>query len=115
MSATELPGLKGGELLAIFRSGDQQFPDEFDWQIGIVQCSLADLGPEFELTCNGAAFAFRGGFRLFVQFVINADRHAHVLLRFATLVVNGSNCLLYTSDAADDLLCVDLGGRRIIK
>src|SRR5680860_1684296 len=26
-----------------------------------------------------------------------------------------SICLLYTSDAADDLLCVDLGGRRIIK
>ena len=24
-------------------------------------------------------------------------------------------CLLYTSDAADDLLCVDLGGRRLIK
>src|SRR5450756_267627 len=29
-----------------------------------------------------------------------------------TLMVD---CLLYTSDAADDLLCVDLGGRRIIK
>src|SRR5450756_3050140 len=27
----------------------------------------------------------------------------------------GHTCLLYTSDAADDLLCVDLGGRRIIK
>src|SRR5659263_593534 len=28
--------------------------------------------------------------------------------------VSGScRCLLYTSDAADDLLCVDLGGRRI--
>src|SRR5450756_1726883 len=26
-----------------------------------------------------------------------------------------SSCLLYTSDAADALLCVDLGGRRIIK
>ena len=26
-----------------------------------------------------------------------------------------TSCLLYTSDAADDLLCVDLGGRRIIK
>src|SRR5680860_1303176 len=26
-----------------------------------------------------------------------------------------ASCLLYTSDAADDLLCVDLGGRRIIK
>ena len=24
-------------------------------------------------------------------------------------------CLLYTSDAADDLLCVDLGGRPLIK
>ena len=28
---------------------------------------------------------------------------------------NRDSCLLYTSDAADDLLCVDLGGRRIIK
>ena len=27
----------------------------------------------------------------------------------------GTFCLLYTSDAADDLLCVDLGGRRILK
>ena len=26
-----------------------------------------------------------------------------------------STCLLYTSDAADDMQCVDLGGRRIIK
>ena len=26
-----------------------------------------------------------------------------------------STCLLYTSDAADDLLCVALGGRRLIK
>ena len=30
-------------------------------------------------------------------------------------VIEGHACLLYTSDAADDLLCVDLGGRRIIK
>ena len=29
--------------------------------------------------------------------------------------VSHNGCLLYTSDAADDLLCVDLGGRRIIK
>ena len=27
----------------------------------------------------------------------------------------GISCLLYTSDAADDQRCVDLGGRRIIK
>src|SRR5450756_2858144 len=31
------------------------------------------------------------------------------------ILVNAHPCLLYTSDAADDLLCVDLGGRRIIK
>ena len=29
--------------------------------------------------------------------------------------MRGFNCLLYTSDAADDSLRVDLGGRRIIK
>src|SRR5665213_4525303 len=31
------------------------------------------------------------------------------------LSLDDNTCLLYTSDAADDLLCVDLGGRRIIK
>ena len=32
------------------------------------------------------------------------------------MALDGSHvCLLYTSDAADDLLCVALGGRRIIK
>ena len=31
------------------------------------------------------------------------------------VVMFSRTCLLYTSDAADDLLCVDLGGRRIIK
>ena len=29
--------------------------------------------------------------------------------------VAARGCLLYTSDAADDMQCVDLGGRRIIK
>ena len=32
-----------------------------------------------------------------------------------TLVTDSITCLLYISDAADDLLCVDLGGPRIIK
>ena len=34
---------------------------------------------------------------------------------FRSNLHRGGSCLLYTSDAADDLLCVDLGGRRIIK
>src|SRR5680860_1211738 len=29
----------------------------------------------------------------------------------AGYLIGGMACLLYTSDAADDLLCVDLGGR----
>ena len=33
----------------------------------------------------------------------------------AKVTLRGENCLLYTSDAADDSLRVDLGGRRIIK
>ena len=37
----------------------------------------------------------------------------HVLQSSGLHLLRG--CLLYTSDAADDLLCVDLGGRRIIK
>ena len=39
------------------------------------------------------------------------------VLRFAMLILLALTivCLLYTSDAADDLLCVDLGGRRLIK
>eukprot|EP01016_Furgasonia_blochmanni_P004057 TRINITY_DN1157_c0_g1_i1.p1 TRINITY_DN1157_c0_g1~~TRINITY_DN1157_c0_g1_i1.p1 ORF type:complete len:147 (-),score=27.90 TRINITY_DN1157_c0_g1_i1:19-459(-) len=35
--------------------------------------------------------------------------------RLYELRARAYTCLLYTSDAADDLLCVDLGGRRIIK
>src|SRR5450756_3220346 len=34
--------------------------------------------------------------------------------RLRALLRGNNICLLYTSDAADDLLCVDLGGCRII-
>src|SRR5678809_872552 len=42
---------------------------------------------------------------------------SHVILRlFETFFMeNLMNCLLYTSDAADERSSVDLGGRRIIK
>ena len=39
-----------------------------------------------------------------------AGHFAHALISEDVLL-----CLLYTSDAADDLLCVDLGGRRVLK
>src|SRR5450756_2136096 len=40
---------------------------------------------------------------------------AQTTLTIEQVEVPPLSCLLYTSDAADDLLCVDLGGRRIIK
>ena len=43
----------------------------------------------------------------------NSSRGAIVSL--LTFGIAGYSCLLYTSDAADALLCVDLGGRRLIK
>ena len=43
------------------------------------------------------------------------ERKTRESLVAKTLIVLPGLCLLYTSDAADDLLCVDLGGRRIIK
>eukprot|EP01017_Pseudomicrothorax_dubius_P005697 TRINITY_DN11495_c0_g1_i3.p2 TRINITY_DN11495_c0_g1~~TRINITY_DN11495_c0_g1_i3.p2 ORF type:complete len:160 (-),score=33.16 TRINITY_DN11495_c0_g1_i3:6-485(-) len=39
---------------------------------------------------------------------------AALIEQAAKLSTECTSCLLYTSDAADDLLCVDLGGRRII-
>ena len=42
-------------------------------------------------------------------------RQVSRLPRWRRTVVDSDSCLLYTSDAADDLLCVDLGGRRILK
>ena len=40
---------------------------------------------------------------------------AEVRLDFSQADRKGRNCLLYTSDAADERSSVDLGGRRIIK
>ena len=43
--------------------------------------------------------------------------HAMVVIQGFLVLMNAflCFCLLYTSDAADDMQCVDLGGRRIIK
>ena len=43
------------------------------------------------------------------------DGQVKISGKIAPFLELGVGCLLYTSDAADDLRCVDLGGRRIIK
>ena len=45
----------------------------------------------------------------------NHDTQANYFAHWCNLMGDPTVCLLYTSDAADDLLCVDLGGRRIIQ
>ena len=45
-------------------------------------------------------------------FIWNGNEDHYLLVKE---LCNRYHCLLYTSDAADDLLCVDLGGRRIIQ
>ena len=39
----------------------------------------------------------------------------HQIIKKKISRISLKDCLLYTSDAADDMQCVDLGGRRIIK
>src|SRR5680860_1243526 len=51
--------------------------------------------------------------QLIYQITLLLERNYDLLL--SVLYQVDITCLLYTSDAADDLLCVDLGGRRIIK
>ena len=46
---------------------------------------------------------------------IGTLKAAEFLVKNGFTVLPYINCLLYTSDAADDMQCVDLGGRRIIK
>src|SRR5428012_15473 len=51
----------------------------------------------------------------FFEFFTVPIRNAHTRAAYYRAIQQFLACLLYTSDAADDLLCVDLGGRRIIK
>eukprot|EP00831_Metopus_contortus_P063095 TRINITY_DN55440_c0_g1_i1.p1 TRINITY_DN55440_c0_g1~~TRINITY_DN55440_c0_g1_i1.p1 ORF type:complete len:178 (-),score=16.47 TRINITY_DN55440_c0_g1_i1:36-527(-) len=53
------------------------------------------------------------GYKIFADKRIKLGEHLRKLpMGYFT---EGNICLLYTSDAADDTPCVDLGGRRIIK
>ena len=83
----------------------RHFGDPTAWQMGRISLNprrhIDPVGtiliPAAILLCSGGTFLF--GYA------------KPVPVDFSRL----RNCLLYTSDAADDLLCVDLGGRRTLK
>ena len=58
---------------------------------------------------------------LFILFIVGimlmseGGHLAHMEFFGSEITPMSKGCLLYTSDAADDMQCVDLGGRRIIK
>ena len=78
-----------------------------------VMCFMKDFEPKkkkvFHLNPNYILALFRSIFKLGF---IGEERNYYWKLFFWTLF---RNCLLYTSDAADERSSVDLGGRRIIK
>src|SRR5450756_3024631 len=75
------------------------------------------LGPhgvnimDFVRQYNAATEAQRGNI-IPVEISIFEDRSFTFITKTPPAPELIKNCLLYTSDAADDLLCVDLGGRR---
>src|SRR5678809_554460 len=78
--------------------------------------ALAHRGPDAEGHWVNSTTAL-GNRRLAIIDLSNAaNQPMHYLQRY-TIIHNGEiyNCLLYTSDAADERSSVDLGGRRIIK
>ena len=66
----------------------------------------------------GSEMCIRDSFLQHALFVAHDDARRTQLdqpLQAVVTIDDAAICLLYTSDAADDLLCVDLGGRRLIK
>ena len=78
-------------------------------------CLLIGTMAGYSLT----GFNFRFATPLFFLIVVVTFLPYHIILIPITQLLKSlallNSCLLYTSDAADDLLCVDLGVRRILK
>src|SRR5665811_1314052 len=77
--------------------------DKVDLQIKNVHYTeVWESGMKWEITADTARYLKKENLALFEKVSVR-------------LVMKDGGCLLYTSDAADDLTRVDLGGRRILK
>src|SRR5450756_3236321 len=65
-----------------------------------------------KFSADPTGLEFNGRLYLYCSNDTDNDTNGGYTMHSITCI--SSDCLLYTSDAADDLLCVDLGGRRII-
>ena len=79
-------------------------------QLGAIESDLARVDPEHKETAIEQMANLKGQL---LDVLCDALSSGDGPIRRAAAY--GLSCLLYTSDAADDLLCVDLGGRRFIK
>src|SRR5450756_664283 len=98
---------KGGDRkIAVYDLGGGTF------DVSLIEIAAVDGERQFEvLSTNGDTFLGGEDFdQRIIDFII-----AEFKKEQGVDLTKDVLCLLYTSDAADDLLCVDLGGRRIIK
>src|SRR5678816_758344 len=70
--------------------------------------TLDQVEPRTPISAFGTTLTVPGSYYLAANLVSGASTNDGILVR-------ANNCLLYTSDAADERSSVDLGGRRIIK
>src|SRR5450756_226461 len=93
---------------------ENDFRDVFSFNPPITGChhlmGAREVGPQLQAPQATVCPAFR---HLLVDYSATGGHPLHFASADSPLIPHA--CLLYTSDAADDLLCVDLGGRRIIK
>eukprot|EP00657_Telonema_sp_P-1_P002785 TRINITY_DN1647_c0_g1_i12.p1 TRINITY_DN1647_c0_g1~~TRINITY_DN1647_c0_g1_i12.p1 ORF type:complete len:382 (-),score=174.12 TRINITY_DN1647_c0_g1_i12:129-1274(-) len=89
----------------------------------IIPCNQTASLPDLDIMIGGKAYPLTA-----TEYVLNVSGQCLLGMTGMDLTREGLSlilgdvfirkyytCLLYTSDAADDLLCVDLGGRRFIK
>src|SRR5665648_1261288 len=93
---------------------DSYHIDKHDFKVPFV-CGCRNLGEALRRIGEGAAMIRTKG-EPGTGNVVEAVRHMRtVMSEIRVLTLMPKDCLLYTSDAADEEDSVDLGGRRIIK
>src|SRR5450756_1956639 len=120
--------LDAGELTVVDRRGvdgmaverQPRHPELLLQSAELRQCLVAELGRETAQHCSSlpssrlAPRVTRTHRRAPPTRWVRESGEGHEPMSLRAVAAPCNFCLLYTSDAADDLLCVDLGGRRII-